>query len=166
MFGYWLYINNSVFVFNKMYFSLDKKNEIFIYFDWRFWWFLKIYYFSLLVLSGFMSLFIQKVPCPLKSQCDFVYLSSPTNIIRITHHLSSWVCFAGGELKGLILEDKHSLGYWLRTTCKDLVLFRVLAQEDQQNLHLQLMWRREGSRLRIYSANCNLRCNLLAPKCF
>lgn len=59
-----------------------------------------------------MNLFIQKVPCPLKSQCNFVYLSSPTTIIRITHHLSSYVqCFAGGELKGLIVDDEHCLGY-------------------------------------------------------
>lgn len=116
----------------KCTFSLDTNNEILIYFNWRFWWFFKIF-FSLLVLWGFMNLFIQKFPYPLKSQWDFAYVSSSTNIIKITHHLRSYMRTLLKESSRLWpVAIKNSLGYWLNITWKDLVLFRVMTQEDQQ----------------------------------
>lgn len=154
MFGYWLYINNSVFVFSKRHFFTRYKNEILIYFDWRFWWFFKNYFFSFLVLWGFMNLFIQCIPYPLNSQCDFAYLSSSTNISKITHQLRSCMCTLLEESSRVwSVTIKHSLGYWLNITCKDLVLSESWPRKTSKYSSPANV-KREGSRLRIEPANC------------
>lgn len=51
------------------------------------------------------------------------------------------------------------------TTPAEIWFFQSHSPRRLANIHLLLMWRRKGSRLRIDFINCNLRHNLWAPEC-